>query len=258
VFAPRWLIVLPCCLVVTVSAASADSPVPSAQKTTIGDAINLIGEAKGNVVLFHVYASWCPACRMQVPVLNKLSGRYRKHPFKLLTISVDDDPEALAKFQKQEGLQGQPLRLVPGPQDFFAAIKDAGMTEFKDGIPYTAVFDLQGRCIKEFTGVTEFKDFYRLIDHIYIAANPKLKAAEATKEALEKIAAQKSSPAAAPGKFSTVTAAQLGGSERDAGDEDRWAGIPIKHLLIFAGALGGGLLIVAGIVMQIRQVQIRG
>src|SRR5260370_403544 len=136
-FPPRWLIAWVCSLAVggwLPRAASAQAPF---SEKTIGEATALIGQAKGNVLLFHLFASTDATSRAQIGILNDVSARYppaKKYPFKFLALSMDEDPEALAQFLKQKTILGQPIRLVAGTDDFQAAMKAAGMKEFKDGI----------------------------------------------------------------------------------------------------------------------------
>ena len=248
-FPPRWLIAWTCGLAVAgllPRAASAQAPF---EDKTIGEATALVGQAKGNVVLVHIFASSDPTCRAQLAILNRLSSRYEKHPvsnrpypFKFLALSIDEDQEALGKYLKQDAVQGQAIRLIAGPDNFLATMKAAGMKEFKDAIPYTAVFDMGGTCVKEFTGYTDFRTFYRVIDDIY-----------RTKGGDKSAADEKGDAAIKPGKFTAVSVAKLGGPAKGDGQIDILGGVSLKHIILIAIGVGGALLVAAGIYMAKRQ-----
>jgi cytochrome c biogenesis protein CcmG, thiol:disulfide interchange protein DsbE len=50
---------------------------------------------RGSVVLLDFWATWCPPCKMTVPVLINLQERYKNKGFVILGISVDD-PQLIA------------------------------------------------------------------------------------------------------------------------------------------------------------------
>jgi thiol-disulfide isomerase/thioredoxin len=49
---------------------------------------------KGKVVLLDVWASWCPPCREELPLLDDLARRLRGHGVEVIAVSVDEDRAA--------------------------------------------------------------------------------------------------------------------------------------------------------------------
>jgi thiol-disulfide isomerase/thioredoxin len=59
---------------------------------------------KGKVVFINFWATWCPPCRAEIPVLIDLANRY-KDRLQVVGVSVDDgDPADVKKFAKQAGI----------------------------------------------------------------------------------------------------------------------------------------------------------
>jgi len=59
---------------------------------------------KGKVVFINFWATWCPPCRAEIPVLIDLANRY-KDRLQVVGVSVDDgDPADVKQFAKQAGI----------------------------------------------------------------------------------------------------------------------------------------------------------
>lgn len=59
---------------------------------------------KGKVVFINFWATWCPPCRAEIPVLIDLANRY-KDRLQIVGVSVDDeDPQDVKKFVEHFGI----------------------------------------------------------------------------------------------------------------------------------------------------------
>ena len=52
---------------------------------------------RGKVVLLDFWATWCPPCRMTIPMLIKLQEKYREDGLVILGISIDDPQQMTDK-----------------------------------------------------------------------------------------------------------------------------------------------------------------
>lgn len=57
-----------------------------------------IDNYKGKVVYLDFWASWCGPCRQSFPFMNKLKAQYEDKGLAVVSINVDESPEAAAKF----------------------------------------------------------------------------------------------------------------------------------------------------------------
>src|SRR5512135_1039529 len=58
---------------------------------------------KGKVVLVNFWATWCPYCRKEMPVIDEFTRDYRSRGFEVIAISVDDPPDKIAAWMKDKG-----------------------------------------------------------------------------------------------------------------------------------------------------------
>lgn len=59
-----------------------------------------LSELRGNVVMLNFWASWCGPCRKEMPLLEKISKKYKRLGFTLLGINVEQDTSAAKKYLK--------------------------------------------------------------------------------------------------------------------------------------------------------------
>lgn len=55
-------------------------------------------ETKEGLVLVDFWATWCGRCRMQAPILEKLSEELSEDELKILKMDVDENPETARAF----------------------------------------------------------------------------------------------------------------------------------------------------------------
>ncbi|HEX7971303.1 MAG TPA: TlpA disulfide reductase family protein [Thiobacillus sp.] len=58
---------------------------------------------RGKVVLVNFWATWCPYCRKEKPVIDAFWKDYRNKGFEVVSISVDGSPEKIAAWMQDKG-----------------------------------------------------------------------------------------------------------------------------------------------------------
>ena len=97
------------------------------------------GEWQGQVVVVNFWASWCPPCRAETPLFVELQEAHGDDGLQFVGIAIDDR-EPVQDFADSFGVN-YPLLL--GGLDAVALSKRLGNRY--EGLPFTAVFDREGR-----------------------------------------------------------------------------------------------------------------
>lgn len=107
----------------------------------------LIAANKGKVTLIMFWASWCPACKTELPVLEQLRAKYPKDKLDILALSVDDTDQALREY----------LKTRPTTLTVLMAKGDVS-TEFGvRSIPSLVIFDGEGQVAFNSAGAYPFE-----------------------------------------------------------------------------------------------------
>src|SRR5262249_30215806 len=61
-----------------------------------------LSDFRGNVVVLDVWATWCAPCKAMIPHQRELVEKLKGEPFKLVSVSADDQKETLTKFLEKE------------------------------------------------------------------------------------------------------------------------------------------------------------
>ena len=104
-------------------------------RDTSGNYVSLAA-LRGKVVIVDFWASWCPPCQAQLPVLEKMHSELRDQGLVVLGLDVGEDSEHVAQFAKQKGYT---FTLLLGAEP------DITEKYFVDGYPTTFLVDRQGR-----------------------------------------------------------------------------------------------------------------
>jgi thiol-disulfide isomerase/thioredoxin len=107
----------------------------------------LIAANKGKVTLIMFWATWCPACKTELPVLEQLRAKYPKDKLDILALSVDDTDQAM-----QEYLKARPTTLT-----VLMAKGDVSAEFGVRSIPSLVVFDGEGQVAFNSAGAYPFE-----------------------------------------------------------------------------------------------------
>ncbi len=97
---------------------------------------------KGKVVLVNVFASWCPSCQAEMPLLNNIYSEFKGENFVMIGLSIDKKMDDLSKFIKDYNVDC-PVYL--GADDLMTHLKVTG-------VPETFLYDKKGKLVNKTIG----------------------------------------------------------------------------------------------------------
>ena len=133
----------------------AGSPAPAFSVVDLAGATQTLGSAQGDVTLLHFWASWCPHCRHDVDLMKALFVKYQGKGVRVVTVSVDQDTNALITFVRDQHLPYPVVAAYSTPNTSASQLPDLYETR---GIPAYFLVDARGDVAKVMAGsVTEGK-----------------------------------------------------------------------------------------------------
>lgn len=118
-----------------------------------GDTIRL-SDYKGQVVVVNLWATWCPPCRAEMPMIH---AYYQAHKEAGLTVLAVNDAEDAATVKRFIEVQGYQFPVVLDTQSAVSALYDVR------GLPTTLIIDREGRLQYVHTGEISAKQLDTMI-----------------------------------------------------------------------------------------------
>lgn len=119
-----------------------------------------IAEWDGKLVVMNFWATWCPPCIHEIPMLIGLQKRYADRGVQILGIAIDD-PEKVKAFADEVGLNYPTLH---GQLDAIEVMSAYGNES--GGLPYTVLIDPSGTIVARHPGVLDEQAAAALIDDL--------------------------------------------------------------------------------------------
>jgi thiol-disulfide isomerase/thioredoxin len=136
-----------------VGAMVADFSLPTPEGKEIA-----LSQLKGKYVLIDFWASWCGPCRQSFPFIRSLYSKYSKHPFEILSISIDK-----SKLKWEQAVQEEKL---PWPQ--VLDTKNVSLQGFAVmAVPTTYLLNPEGKIIGKDIGFEENSTIPRLLQQLF-------------------------------------------------------------------------------------------
>ena len=114
-------------------------------------------QAKDQILVIYWWASWCPFCAVQSPLMEKLWQANRNKGLQMLTFSTDSRKEAAVGYLQKKGFTFPAAFMTPEMETKYPKPR---------GLPSTAIIGRDGRVIKiESSMMNEFdvEDIAKLI-----------------------------------------------------------------------------------------------
>jgi cytochrome c biogenesis protein CcmG/thiol:disulfide interchange protein DsbE len=90
--------------VATTPAPRENHPAPDFTLVDLAGAPVRLSELRGQVVLVNVWATWCPPCRAEMPMIQAAYEQYRERGFTVLAVNLKEDSRTVARYMGRGGL----------------------------------------------------------------------------------------------------------------------------------------------------------
>ena len=111
-------------------------------------------ELKGKVVLVNFWATWCPYCRKEKPVIDRFWKDHRDQGFEVVSISVDDTSEKIAAW-----MQDKDYAFMAAPTNGSVAAAFGNVTS----VPTSFIVDAEGRIRHKIAGQVHYPRLKKLV-----------------------------------------------------------------------------------------------
>ena len=100
-----------------------------------------IAEWDGRALMINFWATWCPPCRREIPLLNSLRAEYAPRGFEVIGVAVDFRDDVL-RYMVATPID---YPVLIGEQDGLEAVRAFGLGTL--GFPFTVFTDTRGRIV---------------------------------------------------------------------------------------------------------------
>ena len=152
--------------------AGNENPAPPIELWSLtGQRISL-AQYRGRVVLVNLWATWCPPCRAEMPILMRLQQTFASSGFEVLGVSVDDEGEdVVGPWVRQTRF---PLNGSQQPINFPILIGSPAVADrFGDieSFPTSFLIDSEGNVVKRIDGIVNEDEITPLIKSMVTRAS---------------------------------------------------------------------------------------
>ena len=127
-------------------------PVPLVPIPRLGGGVLDLQSFRGKVVLVNFWATWCPGCRTELPILDQLAGN-RRADLAVVAVTTDRDRAVVPPFVKQLKLRHLTIGFDPGGLVGRAGASDGVDTPFAlYGMPISFLLGVTGQVEGYITG----------------------------------------------------------------------------------------------------------
>lgn len=111
---------------------------------------------RGKAVLLAFWASWCPPCRRELPILQRLQTQAKNEPFVVVPVSLDRDAATAVAYLRRLRLDGF-SSFIDTEGEVASGPKSKVATPFPlYGMPMSYVIDARGRSGGYLTGEADW------------------------------------------------------------------------------------------------------
>jgi thiol-disulfide isomerase/thioredoxin len=159
----RWLLFINSIIftwTLLATAQAQNTTVPSDIRSISAIEFNaLLDEARGEVVLINLWATWCAPCLREIPELMRLRENYQDKGFRLIAIAMDDPRDLethVLPFREQRFPDWDTFQRAEVEMDTFVSVVDPAWNEV---LPTSYLIDRTGDVVKVMFGGKSYEDF---------------------------------------------------------------------------------------------------
>lgn len=111
---------------------------------------------RGKAVLLNFWASWCPPCRRELPILRRLQAKAAREPFVVIPVSLDKSVATVRTYLDRLGLADL-VTFIDAEGVVASGPKSAKPTPFPlYGMPMTYLLDREARSVGYLVGEADW------------------------------------------------------------------------------------------------------
>jgi len=119
----------------------------------------LLDDARGEVILVNLWATWCAPCLREIPELLRLDEKYRQKGFRLIAVAMDDPQDLethVIPFRDQRFPDWETFQRAEVEMDRFVSVVDPAWNEV---LPTSYLIDRTGKVASILFGGKSYEDF---------------------------------------------------------------------------------------------------
>lgn len=134
-----------------------DRPAPDFSLTTFDGATISLAELRGKPVIINFWASWCPPCRDEAPLLERTWRAYKDRGLVFLGVNIQDRREDALSYMREFN-----ITYPSGPDPNGEIAIDYGVS----GLPVTFFVSREGQILRRWVGAIERNVLFDAIEEI--------------------------------------------------------------------------------------------
>jgi thiol-disulfide isomerase/thioredoxin len=159
-----WGLTLVALAILISAAPQGQTPVASDfTLTSLEGKSTTLRQQRGKIVLLNFWATWCPPCRTEIPILMKLQASYGSSRLVVLGVAMDEEgAKVVSPFIQRERFA---LNRTTAPVNYPVLLGTDAVADayHLDGLPMTVIIDSAGREVRRLEAGIEFDDVDRSI-----------------------------------------------------------------------------------------------
>lgn len=140
------------------STLPAETTLPDLELPQVGGGTRNLAEFRGRPILINWWATWCPPCVKEMPLLDAFAKRQGERGIAVVGIALDD-PHKVAEFLQRVPVAYPNLLEEPGPGDSSMRMGNARAV-----LPYSVLADAEGRIVATHMGAFDEEELQRWVD----------------------------------------------------------------------------------------------